>query len=106
MATFQSGNRPLCLYPGTSLPPLLSRHCPALLVLRLVFTDALVYDRKTGFGTPSFSLPINIACVLELDKMEVVDMVRKSWNTLEGLVREWAESLRALPQAKNQSEAA
>lgn len=72
-----------------------------LLVLRLVFTEPLVYDRETGFGTPSFSLPINVACVLELDEMEVVDLVRKSWNSLEVLVREWAEAIQRLWEAKN-----
>jgi hypothetical protein len=38
------------------------------MVLRLVFTEPLVYDRETGFGTATFSLPINLACVLELVK--------------------------------------
>lgn len=66
------------------------------LVLRLVFQEPLAYGRERGFGTPTFSLPINVACVLELDKMEVVDMVRKSWNSLEALVREWSELLRGL----------
>ncbi|MDB5310159.1 MAG: Resolvase domain [Gemmataceae bacterium] len=70
------------------------------LVLRLVFDEPLVYDRETGFGTATFSLPINIACVPELDEMEVVDMVRKSWNRLEVFVREWAESIRGLPGAE------
>ena len=57
------------------------------LVLRLVFDEPLVYDRETGFGTATFSLPINLACVLELDEMEMVEMVRRSWNTLEGVIR-------------------
>jgi hypothetical protein len=76
------------------------------LVLRLVFTDPLVYHRESGFETPSFSLPINVSCVLELDELELVDMVRESWNRLEILVREWAESIRGLPKAENSSLAA
>jgi len=36
----------------------------------------------------------------------VVDMVRRSWNRLEVLVREWAESIRGLPRAENGSLAA
>jgi hypothetical protein len=76
------------------------------LVLRLVFQEPLVYGRERGFGTPTFSLPINVACVLELDKMEVVEMVRKSWNSLEGLVREWSELLRGLVPATNSTRAA
>ena len=44
------------------------------LVLRLVFDGALIYDKETRFGTVSFSLPINICCVPELDEMEVVEM--------------------------------
>ena len=71
------------------------------LVLRLVFTGPLVYARATGFETPSFSLPIEVSCVLELDEMELVDMVRKTWNTLEGLVRDWSESLSQHLAAKN-----
>ncbi len=67
------------------------------LVLRLVFSEPLTYDREKAFGTPSFSLPINVACVLELDKMELVDFVRRSWNTLAEMFREWAESLSRPP---------
>ena len=33
--------------------------------------------------------------------MELVDMVRKTWNTLEGLVRDWSESLSQHLAAKN-----
>jgi hypothetical protein len=69
------------------------------LVLRLVFQDPLVYERGSGFQTPSFTLPMNLACVLELDRMEMVDQIRKSWNTLESVIREWAELLRGLRQA-------
>ncbi len=44
------------------------------LVLRLVFEKELTYDKETAFGTASFSLPINICCIPELDEMEVVEM--------------------------------
>ena len=71
------------------------------IVLRLVFSAPLVYDRETGFGTPRFSLPINIACVPELDRMEVVDLVRRSWNTLAQVIQEWGESLSGHPGAEN-----
>jgi len=76
------------------------------MVLRLVFTEPLVFDREEGFGTPRFSLPINVSCVLELDDMEVVDLVRRSWNTLEGVVREWSEALKSLCQAEKSHAAA
>jgi hypothetical protein len=76
------------------------------MVLRLVFTEPLTYDRETGYGTPSFSLPINVSCVLELDEMEVVDMVRRLWNTLEGVIRDWSESIRGLPGAEKSMQAA
>lgn len=66
------------------------------LVLRLAFADPLVYNRKTGFGTPTFSSPINLSCVLELDKLQLVDMVRRNWNSLEALVRKWAAVLKSL----------
>jgi site-specific DNA recombinase len=69
------------------------------LVLRLAFQEPLAYSRSGGFETPTFSPPINLACVLELDKMEMVDMVRRSWNSLETQLREWAESLKGLRQA-------
>jgi hypothetical protein len=76
------------------------------LVLRLVFTEPLVFDRKTGFGTPTFSPPINVSCVLELDRMELVDQIRKSWNTLEAALRDWAELLSGLAPAKERAQAA
>ncbi|MDD5103924.1 MAG: recombinase family protein [Candidatus Peribacteraceae bacterium] len=44
------------------------------LVLRMVFEEPLVYDMATGFGTAKFSLPINLACIMELDALEVVEM--------------------------------
>jgi len=44
------------------------------LVLRLVFDKELTYDRDSKFGTASFSLPINICCIPDLDKLEVVEM--------------------------------
>jgi site-specific DNA recombinase len=44
------------------------------LVLRLVFEGALTYDKEKAFGTASFSLPINICCIPELDSLEVVEM--------------------------------
>jgi hypothetical protein len=67
------------------------------LVLRLVFADALSYSRETGFGTPRFSPPIALACIPELDKMELVDLVRRSWNTLEAAIRQIAAVLSDLP---------
>ena len=70
-------------------------------VLRLLFSEPLVYDRETAFGTPSFSLPINLSCVLELDKMELVDLVRRSWNTLAQVIQEWAASLSGHTAAAN-----
>jgi DNA invertase Pin-like site-specific DNA recombinase len=76
------------------------------MVLRLVFLGPLVYGRETGFQTPTFSPPINISCVLELDEMELVDMVCESWNTLEALVREWAALLSGLRQAEKPGQAA
>lgn len=59
------------------------------LVLRLVFQEPLDYTPGIGFGTATFSPPIHLACVSELNEMEVVDMVRKSWNHLEEFIREW-----------------
>ena len=44
------------------------------LLLRLIFEEPLLYDRNTGFGTAKFSLPVNLSCVTELDKLEVVEM--------------------------------
>jgi DNA invertase Pin-like site-specific DNA recombinase len=76
------------------------------MVLRLVFAEPLVYDREEGFGTPNFSLPINVSCVLELDEMEVVDLVRRSWNTLVEVIQEWGKSLRGLSDAENSALAA
>jgi site-specific DNA recombinase len=58
-------NNPLALWQTAELSQ-------RRLVLRLVFTEPLVYDRETGFGTPALSLPIAIACVPELDELEMV----------------------------------
>jgi len=44
------------------------------LVLRMVFDELLVYDHKKGFYTATFSLPIELSCVPELDRMEMVEM--------------------------------
>lgn len=44
------------------------------LVLRMVFDELLIYDHKTGFYTATFSLPVELSCVPELDRMEVVEM--------------------------------
>jgi hypothetical protein len=71
------------------------------LVLRLVFSEPLAYDRERGFQTATFSLPIALSCVTELDEMEVVDLVRKSSNRLAEMIREWAELLRGLSAANN-----
>ncbi|MBI2524307.1 recombinase family protein [Candidatus Berkelbacteria bacterium] len=44
------------------------------LVLRMVFDELLVYDREKGFYTATFSLPVELSCVPELDRMEMVEM--------------------------------
>ncbi len=44
------------------------------LVLRMVFTEHLVYNRKTGFETASFSLPIRIFQHFATDKSRRVEM--------------------------------
>ena len=44
------------------------------LVLRMVFDEPLVYSHKNGFYTATFSLPVNVSCIPELDAMEVVEM--------------------------------
>ena len=44
------------------------------LVLRMVFDELLIYDHEKGFYTATFSLPVELSCVPELDKMEVVEM--------------------------------
>lgn len=70
------------------------------LVLRLAFAGPLKYDPKSQFGTPEFSLPINVSCVLELDEMEVVDQIRMSWNTFEPVIQEWGAALQSQPEGK------
>lgn len=44
------------------------------LVLRLVFTEPLVYTRETGFQTAAFSLPIQVSCIPELDRQWLVEL--------------------------------
>ena len=69
------------------------------IVLRLVFREPLVYSRKTGFGTPTLSLPLEIATVCGGDEKRMVDLMGKSWNQLESTIREWYELLRGLREA-------
>lgn len=69
------------------------------LVLRLVFAGPLAYDREEGFQTATYSQPIAISCVPELDELEVVDLVRKNSNRLLETIREWAELIQGLPAA-------
>lgn len=63
------------------------------LVLRLVFEKPLSYVRGEGFATASFSLPIAVSCVPELDEMEVVDTLRTKFEPLCVKLREMAEQL-------------
>jgi DNA invertase Pin-like site-specific DNA recombinase len=64
------------------------------LVLRLVFAEALCYDREQGFGTPSFSLPINVSCVTELDDLEMVVATLRRSNRDYGDIRSDASSVK------------
>jgi len=66
------------------------------LVLRMIFDELLVYDHEKGFYTATFSLPIELSCVPELDKMEVVDILRKSLHRLEEMILGWAEQISLL----------
>jgi DNA invertase Pin-like site-specific DNA recombinase len=69
-------------------------------VLRLVFSEPLVYDRESGFGTPTFSLPINVSCALNLENKDVVELIRRDWNTLAEVIREWNAVISGLMFAK------
>src|SRR5947207_15291426 len=64
------------------------------IVLRLVFREPLVYNRETGFGTPTLSLPLEIAAACGADKKQMVHLLGKSWNCLETCIREWYYLLR------------
>jgi site-specific DNA recombinase len=44
------------------------------LVLRMVFDELLIYDYEKGFYTATLSLPLELSCVPELDKLEMVEM--------------------------------
>jgi len=44
------------------------------LVLRMVFEEPLVYERGIGFCTATFTLPVAVSCVPELDKDWLVEM--------------------------------
>jgi site-specific DNA recombinase len=58
-------------------------------MLRIVFREPLVYSVKTGFGTATLSLPLEIATVCKSDPKLVVELLRKSWNHLDKTIREW-----------------
>jgi hypothetical protein len=56
--------------------------------------------RGQGGTTPTEDNRVDLQSVGMLSQtIPKVDMIRKSWNSLEGLVREWAEAIRGLPQA-------
>ncbi len=63
------------------------------IVLRLVFREPLLHDRKTGFGTATLSLPLEIATVCGPDKKQMVLLLGKSWNRVEAIIREWIRRL-------------
>jgi len=44
------------------------------LVIRMIFDELLVYDHETGFYTTTFTLPVELSCIPELDKLELVEM--------------------------------
>lgn len=68
-------------------------------VLRLVFSEPLVYDRGTGFRTTTLSLPLAIAATSGADLKRLVDLLRKSSNQVMEWVREAAEQVGRLADA-------
>lgn len=65
-------------------------------VSRLVFTDRLPYDRKSGFGTARLSLPYLISGRLAAGDFRMVDCPLETWNRLAETLLCWV-SLMAQP---------
>lgn len=69
------------------------------LVLKLVFSDRLVYERGKGFGTANLSLPLRVFELTELGDNTKVDIVYQTWNQLESWVFESFSALNNLKYA-------
>lgn len=58
-------------------------------VLKLTFSEHLVYCRKTGFRTPEFSMPFKALTGFSAGKKEMVHLMGKSSNTLFEELEAW-----------------
>lgn len=58
-------------------------------LLRLAFADVLIYRRNEGFATPSFSQPLALARSSDLSRKELVDILGRTYNTLEAEIFRW-----------------
>lgn len=65
------------------------------LLLRLLFSEKLAYDRQMGFGTAGFSLPVALFQMSTGSRFQLVEMVRNSWNQLFTFIFESQEMLRS-----------
>lgn len=63
------------------------------LLLKLLFSAPLVYDREEGFGTASFSLPYRVFELSQASRFRGVEIVRETWNQLETFILETYQQL-------------
>ena len=63
-------------------------------VTRLAFTTPLPYDRKTGFGTTSLSLPYLLCARFRTPNYALVDPTPETWNMFGDTLIEWVPILR------------
>lgn len=62
-----------------------------------IFEGNLVYNKKEGFRTPNYALPIRIFEEISTSKPVDVDSVAKSSNTVKRYILEWSEFFKYNP---------
>jgi hypothetical protein len=66
------------------------------LLLKLVFQEQLVHNRKSGFETAHLSLPLRVFALPEAQNSLLVDVTRNQWNQLQDWVFQSSQAILGL----------
>lgn len=66
-----------------------------------IFEENLRYDKKEGYRTPNYSLPITLFETITNKEPNEVDIVVKSSNPLRTFILQWAEFFKYNPPTTN-----
>jgi hypothetical protein len=72
-------------------------------VCRLAFSVPPAYDRLSGFGTTSLSLPYQITQQLAGSNTSMVDLPRETWYQFAGILVEWASAFSSCESSQEAS---